>query len=123
MHGTGGGEIVIVSAIHLPEYPALEFRGQGRMRVQAWIMVINPMLEGAAGLLELRPLPRIPHQGVVEHGIVQALQFTPNFAGELESLDLGGGELGFNVLDTMPGGKKSVDCAACHQEQGGTQNP
>src|ERR1039458_6377373 len=85
-------------------------------------MLINPVIEVAAGLLELRPLLRIPHQGVVEHRIVQALQFTSNFTRELESLNLGSGELGFNLLDTTPGVKKSANRAASHQEEGGNQN-
>src|ERR1039458_4762669 len=86
-------------------------------------MVINPMIYFAAGLCELRPLLRLPHQGVAKHGIVQALQFTSNIARELESLDLGTGESGFKLLDTMPRGKKPVNGAASHQEEGGNQNP
>jgi hypothetical protein len=82
-------------------------------------MVINPMIEVSAGLLELCPLLRIPHQRVTEHRIVQALQFASNFAGELESLDLGSGELGFDVLDTVPGGKEAMNRAASHQKEGG----
>src|ERR1035437_1828439 len=81
------------------------------------------MIQVAAGVLELRPLLRISHQGVAEHGMVQALQFTSNFARELESLDLGTGELGFKLLEKMPGGGKPVNRAARHQEEGGNQNP
>src|ERR1035437_9407510 len=93
------------------------------MRVWVDYVHIYRGVYSCSRFVTLRTLLRIPHQGVAEHEIVQALQLTSNFARELESLDLESGELGFNLLDTMPGGKKSVNRAASHQEQGGNQNP
>ncbi len=55
--------------------------------------------------------------------IVQVLQPASNLARELESLDLGSGQSGFKLLGTMPGGGKSVNHPASHQEKGGNQNP
>src|SRR2546425_13018202 len=81
------------------------------------------MIQVAAGLLEQGPLLGIARQDVAQHRIVQTLQFASDPACKLEPLDLGSGELGFHLLNTMPGGKKPVNRAASHQKQGGNQNP
>src|SRR5947209_590007 len=100
MDGTCGCEVVVINTIYPLKQLTLDIGREWRPLVHAWIVLINPIIQGAAGLLELRPLLRISHQDVAQHGIAQGLQFTSNFARELESLDLGSCELGFNLLDT-----------------------
>ena len=82
MHAAGGTKVIIIGIIQFLHCLALVFGGEHRMRVQMGVMVVNPAIKVAAGSVELRPLLRISHQGVVEQRIVQAQQAAAHFSHE-----------------------------------------
>src|SRR6185503_246575 len=71
--------------------------------VQVRVLLVNPLIELRAGLLELSPNRRVALRRETQHRTVQRVQPLLKLAGEVKAVEVRGGQFAFHLPDAMPG--------------------
>ena len=116
LHLSGGGKVVVIGRVELVEEVKLARSGELRG------LLVNPLVELDAVLLELIPCRRVAPGGVAEQEVVQGQQPLLEFFGKPEASQLRGGQFAFELRDAPPGILNAPKRQASHQSDSPDQH-